>query len=1446
MDSTKSTFHRTQNIKIQNSNFSFTQTDQNNLINVKNKNNLISENQTTNLSEDKNFSDNFKPYVSKSNINISHKPKQIAKHSVIQKNLKTDQKKIPNEIKKFENIYSPRTTFLLQKNDEEKLCQELSMSFDPIAIKIMKNYFKERLGVLNKNEFIGLLKKNLVTWCPEMPNRENKLIILLTKIFEDIDINDNNKVTWEEFTNYIINSSDNKEMKKNYGLKHFEQSKKNIDDSEFTDIISHAFYILKYNLIGIVIEGKSKIHFYDAETCKKLKTIIDIKETQQNIDIMTFMELDKKAKESYLKKEEELKIKKRNYFNLRKLKNKNYNLLFNTESLNNVINLKTESILKTNSNPKNIHKVPNIFKPSIKKDEIVNKDLLKYTKEHFSRHKKDFNKKLTILCTLFIPEYDLLFVSSSNNKISAWKYNEKEFKNVNKKEVDENSYKNTFHCAVFDADLPQNAMEWDEHRKFLYSGQPNGKILAWEMNNSKNIDSETLDLLKVKEQYEKENKINKNYNDNEKKTDNYKFNIDLENYQKLTMFNEMRSNLNKIKIIRDNVSCLKIITKMDLLAAGYYNGNIILWDTISRKPRKYYSDQKTGIYQIDYDPNKNLIFSCGFDHDIYIYDPYVDGRYVNKLIGHNYSINSIAFLKQENELISIDIYGNIKVWDLNNYYNYQTINLNKILNLVEIQNNQSQHKKKISSNQKMIYISKSKKIFTYGDNLMMFNMINTKLIDLCDTQLVLGCFYNPDKFLFYTICLKKIKIWSILNGKIKTIYENYLKLPNSETTSFCVDKTKKKLYIGDSLGNILCINLYTGEILKEFSHHNSEIIALCHSTKHKLLISLGNENLVKIHEDKDLTEIAILKELTFDDCQLFKIKLNEKYSRLILGSTVGELKFYDLEHLRQELSISYTNLNKSKLYKEDKITEIYFFEEYPLCIIFYESSTAKFEITPPNFLKFKKFGEFKNKVIKDEKEYYVKIISSDFDKKNNRLFTGDYFGYVHFYDLSKIISTMKNLNYTISPNEQNINIKNSIKFLDNYQISNIFCFEAHKEKIKQIYFPEIYPTIIITTGGDRHVRIFCSNTGKYLDEFKVSNESLKEYPIGIKYYFADPFVSKLDEKNPKIKNDIIYRKDIIGFKSKYMNKELLQMINDKQSIQYYLDKLTTLNARERLYLLTKKNDLPVDKSTSWKYEPDLELIKLKENEYYQKQIDEIKNIKEYDDEKKPEIFSIDSNLYQPKFINEMDENQIKDFTGSLNNKIRKVELISTQSELDSNKYKEFEIEKKRMKNISYKNEIKNLFRQSLSKTATNTFNPKSLGKTKLKIFKLSTKKCKNVNEWFESYKEDFNSKMSELENVFEYTFSRNNRSKISSNNKSFNSPKRELNFSKTSTVMRKSYQKCNIDNSLPNINNSIIENKNKNKIYSFKNNKDTKINLNCGLNKKNNLYKEKNIKSDLQ
>ena len=1214
-----------------------------------------------------------------------------------------EQRKL-NEINKFEYIYSPRTTFINEQNEEEKLYNDIGVSFDPVVIKIIKSFYKERLGELTELEFIKVVKNNLHSWHPELPDRIRKLCTLLIKLFYDIDLNDNKTIEWEEFSNYLIHSGENIfHNQLGYQLKNYAPLKHVIEQCNFSEFISYAFYINKLNLVGIVYEGRSQINFYDGSNFKYTGVVIDIKETQKKIDKLEIKLLTKKAEDLLLKQEEE------------KIKNQ-----LNTESLN--------------KRGRRLSTFPNI-QITNKKLKNANKDSQKNEKKNIPEKerqipKKDFYKKLTVLTTCYVEEYNLLFVSSFNNIISAWKFNEQSFKNINYVDESDNSIiirnSQIYSCPLLRADLPQSTLDWDPMQKKLYSGQSDGKILIWDIMTSKGKEEGCLDFQKAKKKYEMEN--------TRKPDDNYLEQSDniLFNKQK----KEEKEAINKSsgkKVTHGGVSCIKVLGKMQMIAAGYYNGCVLIWDLMLRDYRKYYNDQKTGIYQITYDEIKKLIFTCGFTHDIHIYDPYIDGFSINKLQGHHYGVNSIGCNEAIDEFVSIDIYGNIKIWDLNNYYNYQTLNVNET-----IDKKYNLNKKKISSNQKMILLTKENKIFTYGERVMLYSKESSSLPDLCDSQAVLGCFYREHKYQFVTVCLKKIKVWNIFNGKLLRIYEDVLSNQNAEITSYVCDKFTKKLYIGESTGNIFIIDINVGKIIVNYEKHNSEIVSLKYDNKNYILISLSYDGEIKIHKEIDLTKIHVLKSIVFDFFKINLINYSEEFSRLIIGSEQGEFRFFDVEYLRldsfNELFYKGGVLQK----KHDPLSSLFVFDHMPLMLVSYDSGNNRFITIPPNKPNYHVIYEFKNYNEKEGKKYLIKILSCCYDKKNKRLFTGDYFGVVDCYSLKNFFEIINEDNKEIT-----FDMIDQIekKQKENNLMEILYTVEAHKSCIKEIILPNIIPNIIITTGNDSRVKLFGANDGKYIDELTQQSEKNKEYPLGIKYYLTDPFVSKIPSSSNQVEH-IIYRKDIKNFKYNRVRNILNNLRKNKTSITDYCNKLSEINAQEKLYLLNKNSTVPDGKSTIWKFEPNLEIIKENTKKKYDARLKEL--FKKDDDflyNNKYEL--ITSNNYSPLFIKQMDEDELENYTQALNSKIRKMQLTTSKIIWKNNELLQFEKEKKNeARKITYENELKIIKGDSL-----NPFKSEKLDlKLKDRGYKYGIRKTsfKNNEERFNNYKENFQRDIEDL------------------------------------------------------------------------------------------------------
>ena len=606
----------------------------------------------------------------------------------------------------YKFIYSPRTSLYNQKVTEEKLYNELSKSFDPYTVKILKRHFKEHFGVLDRNLFIGILKEHLLTWYPELPNREEILIKLLLRLFSEIDIDSDHYLTWDEFSNYIIHVTNSKKVEYSvYNLQQYLLSKESFEFLEnknkgymankndidyYSNNIYYCFYIDKLKAIGLCYEGNNKIIFFDTLTLKRYGYIIDLLLSLKEIDKYEINELEEKTEE--MLREQEEKIEK----------------LMNKRAETN--NAKNE-ITKNNKQNK-------IEKSPIK---INNK------KKEMFKYNKHIKRVMHIINTCFADAYDLLFISTTNNKISAWKFDFKYncFNNVNiitSNELDFTFQMEEMKIPIFSTELPQYTMCFDYSTNNLYTGQKDGKILKWEMTSLKPVD--ILDIEKEKEKdkqvvsknkislppinkFQKISEINNTLNNNDENNN--------ELNKKIKMTQERK---------RDSVSCLILLEGLRLLCSAYLTGQMVLWDTTTKKPKKRYNDQQTGIYNVIFDIKRDYLYTCGFEHDIFVYDPYIDNFAVYKLKGHNGSINSISLNSNINELVSIDILGTVKVWDTNRLICFQTFNINERILLD--QNNvrkeeelfelfSSNKKKNLSSNIYIQTLPIINKLLVYGE-----------------------------------------------------------------------------------------------------------------------------------------------------------------------------------------------------------------------------------------------------------------------------------------------------------------------------------------------------------------------------------------------------------------------------------------------------------------------------------------------------------------------------------------------------------------------------------------------------------------------------------------------------------------------------------------------------------------------------------------------------------
>lgn len=488
------------------------------------------------------------------------------------------------------------------------------------------------------------------------------------------------------------------------------------------------------------------------------------------------------------------------------------------------------------------------------------------------------------------------------------------------------------------------------------------------------------------------------------------------------------------------VAALLPIKKMNILVSADLHGNILIWNMPHNTQRTRLKGQNKGIYSLDWNSEHSCLFSAGLDREAYVWNPYVK-KEIFKLAGHNHSLIGVKCVPKTAQVITGDISGLFRVWDIRTFTSIQTFSIGvKEMNCFDV-------------------TFPDKKIIAGTKKLILYQYDEPQDKYLVDESYALFTFYNSLFNTFITVHAKTVKIWNGESGKLQHVLRDLM--DEKDISYALLDKYQRKMYLGDSTGAVRSINIINGAKIKSFSGHKDEITGLLFWSEMKKLISCSWNKKILIHDDSKTTDDMqepIPSKPYLENVNAIALRVMpdvQNGAYLASGTDEGTINIKNLQSSRQDDTIE-TNGPEIRL--------LIFLNKSSCLACVDADGLITFWIVDRLIVSKKPIFRIQNKChVKTENFCSVKSIA--YNSFSKLLYTGDEHGYLKVYDIKDVV-TQKADPAIHKTFKTEVSIRGSV-----FQGKPAGELRAHRDTINHICLIEDQG-LIITSSFDCTVHIF--------------------------------------------------------------------------------------------------------------------------------------------------------------------------------------------------------------------------------------------------------------------------------------------------------------------------------------------------------------------------------------
>ena len=411
---------------------------------------------------------------------------------------------------------------------------------------------------------------------------------------------------------------------------------------------------------------------------------------------------------------------------------------------------------------------------------------------------------------------------------------------------------------------------------------------------------------------------------------------------------------------------------LEMLATASMDCMISLWDLQTGKHKRSLEGHSKGVCCLSYSPEYRFLVSGGFDFDVIVWNPYVE-HLILRLPGHTNSICGVEIVADSPQLVTADVDGVIRVWDVRNFACVQTFTV------------EDRWKAGIS---RFVSVYPRKELLAVGRAIHTFQYQHLDNPELTDDTPVFAALYNSTTTTLLTASVKHVRIWDARNGHLMRVYRD-LSGGDDELTAVAFDGDQRKLFVGDHSGHALSYNYLNGAFMANFegedgsddergdrgdrppppprpttedldigegdevAHlsqftrraHFAEVSKVCYAKEHNVVITASWDRSVHVYDDTEEGDSVLLRRMTGGhDADITALCFSHNLSLIATGGSNGTIVIWDFEFGRL-------------LGKCDKIisaiTNLAFVDPYPALLSSDGSGTFHLWAVPPSDDRFR-------------------------------------------------------------------------------------------------------------------------------------------------------------------------------------------------------------------------------------------------------------------------------------------------------------------------------------------------------------------------------------------------------------------------------------------------------------------------------------------------------------